>query len=1135
MPRSLEWQVLVLSSLCLVLSMVGFGFYQANDQVVDARSNISSRMVAMAKNISTISNHFLDTKEPLSIEPLLLQLSTVDGIYSVLVTDPDGKPITEVVNNKDAWSPRFGTAPVSPPDAAGPSTVLLSKPFDARQRDFLEGRAGVMVAWERIGNTLGWVRVSYRMDTFDAIEHGIWLQSASAVLVSIAVTLLLLTLLLRPNMRALKRATEFAGLLDSSLGARLRVSNRSAEIRALGEALNIVSKRLLIQNTDLLNQKFALDQHAIVSISDLQGNITYANQQFCKISGYSEAELMGKNHRIVKSDEHPSAVFDDMWHTISQGQVWHGNVKNRKKDGSFYWVSATIVPLHGPDGMVQQYIGIRTDITANKALEHHLHEARIDAEAATISKSQFLANMSHEIRTPMNAILGMLKLLQNTELNKRQLDYAFKAESAAQSLLGLLNDILDFSKIEAGKMSLEVRPLRLDKVLRDLSVIVSANLGNKPVEILFDIDSRTPKSLLGDILRLQQVLINLAGNAVKFTAKGEVVVGIKVLDLNDTHASLRFSVRDTGIGISIENQNHIFEGFSQAEASTTRRFGGTGLGLSICRRLVALMGGELTLQSTPGKGSTFAFTITLPLAPASVLIENSAQPQNLHVLVVDDNASAREVMVAMVQSLGWQVDAAESGEQAIALAHARVESGLAAYHAMFIDWQMPGMDGWETIARLKTIGATQAPPIVMMVTALGRELLCQRSAEEQARLHGFLVKPVTASMLMDAVAEAMASRTAPTSSAPELVARPLPLKGLRLLVVEDNMINQQVAQEILSSIGAHIEIADNGQIGVDAVHQALQNGNPFDAVLMDIQMPVMDGYEATRVLRKNLKQTDLPIIAMTANAMASDREACLAVGMNDHVGKPFNVTQLTELILSLVKAARTGSRPTQPTPLAPTDFTAKRAETITLPPSDTVDVAGALDRLGGDQNLYVRILQSYLNDIHQAPSQFEDDLLNNKLAEAVRSVHTLKGLSATVGASYLAAVARQIELVLKPALQSATPELDKPALTKLLRQSVNITEKTMQVVAQRCTTGSPVNEDGESHTLSANSLDVPKLMALRVLLMASDMQALEVFHSLESQLKHSHANELQSMHAAINAFDFEKAAKICTQLIELQH
>ena len=1138
LPRQLAVQLMLLTSLCLVFSIMGYGAYRANLDVEQARHSISGRMLSLAKNIATLSEHFLRTKEPQSIEPLMQQLATVDGIYSVQVTDLEGRPISEVVNQNLTWSPRYSIARIAVPDAAQPYADLTTQAYSAKQHDFLAGTGGTMTAWQRIGDNtpLGWVRVNYRLDTFDAITRSIYQQAIKAVALAVLVTLLLLWLLLRPSLRALRDATEFARHIDSAMGSQLKVSHSGAEIQALGSALNVLSERLFAQHAELSTQKFALDQHAIVSITDLDGNITYANQRFCDISGYTVQELLGKNHRIVKSDEHPPALFEDMWHTITQCRVWRGDVKNRRKDGTFYWVSATIVPLVGQDGLPHHYIGIRTDISANKLLEENLKLAKDEAEAATRAKAQFLANMSHEIRTPMNAVLGMLRLLQNADLNTRQFDYANKAEGAALSLLGLLNDILDFSKIDAGKMTLEVHSFRLDKLMRDLSVIVSANLGNKPVEVLFDIDPTTPKALLGDALRLQQVLINLASNAVKFTAAGEVVVSIRPLARTPTHTTLLFSVRDSGIGIAPEKQQHIFSGFSQAEASTTRRFGGTGLGLSISRKLLSLMGAELMLESTVGKGSTFSFTLTLPVSAVPLAEAAPHTPAhhpsaaNLRVLVVDDNACAREVLGAMAESLGWQVDMAPDGETALALVQARRSAGEPPHQAMFIDWQMPGMDGWGTIEALQSTHTDTQPPIVVMVTAHGRDMLTQRSAQDQARLHGFLVKPVTASMLLDAVSDALASRT-PTEATPHLPARPQPLSGLRLLVVEDNFVNQQVAQEMLSQEGATVELADNGQLGVEAVRHAIETGSPFDAVLMDIQMPVMDGYDATRMLRQQLGLTELPIIAMTANAMASDREACLAVGMNEHIGKPFNLVQLVGLLLQLTSAsashASLRARPAAPASGAPPE--------PPLPPKGTVDVTAALERLGGNQALYARVLEAFLKDLVTQPAQLAHCLEHADLLGAARLLHTLKGLAATVGASYLAAVARKCELAVKAA-QAQTDTLAALDPDKFYREfnaAVANTQTVLAQVAQGYTSPLPAPQltSVSNSTLPAQALDL--LAQLHSLLRASDMQAVTVFEQLGQSDALNRLPAYETLTKAMAAFDFAGAAVAC-ELLRIQ-
>ncbi len=1133
LPRSLGHQVMLLTSTCLALCIMGYGYYRAVEETAAAKHSITAQMLGLAKNLATVDAYLLRSDDPSQIEVLTLHTATVDGIYSVLVTDINGKPLSEVVNKNGVWSPRFNAALLEVPGKTQPDSLFESKPHSAVQRDYLAGTGGTMSAWHRIGtmqDPLGWVRINYRLDTFDLIAEKIRWEALQTVLLAVFGTLSLLYLLLRPTLRALEQATEFAGHLNTAMGSRLTVSHLTSEVEALGTALNALSQRLLSGHAELSSQKFALDQHAIVSISDLNGNITYANQRFCDISGYEVHELLGKNHRIVKSDEHDAALFENLWQTISEGRVWHGEIKNRRKDGTAYWVNATIVPLVGQDGLPHHYIGIRTDITANKALEHHLQAAREDAEAAMRAKGHFLANMSHEIRTPMNAVLGMLKLIQNTDLTKRQLDYVVKAESAARSLLGLLNDILDFSKIDAGKLSLESRAFRVDKLMRDLSVILSANLGAKPVEVLFDLDPAIPRALMGDVLRLQQVLINLSGNAIKFTAQGEVVISIRVTHRSADAVGLRFAVRDSGIGIAPENQKHIFEGFSQAEASTTRRFGGTGLGLTISRRLVTLMGGELALESALGVGSTFSFCIELPLAPErtrpAISTSVATLPENLGVLVVDDNPTARHVLGEMAKSIGWQVDLASGGAAALELVQRRRDLGKPAYQAVFVDWQMPDMDGWETISRLKAGRTDDRNPIIVMVTANGREMLGQRSAQEQDRLDGFLVKPITASMLYDAVAEALAgsvSQTLPEQTSPPAAQ---PLLGMRLLVVEDNIINQQVAQEMLTNEGAAIDLAENGELGVEAVHRAIACGQCYDAVLMDIQMPVMDGYTATRLLRQDAALARLPIIAMTANAMASDREACLAAGMDAHIGKPFKLAELVDLLQSL---ARPANRVSMMESTAAARLSPSQPPEPGLPRLDTVDMAGALDRLGGNSALYARVLQSYLNDIADQPDLLDQALGAADWPAAQRILHTLKGLSATVGASYMAAVSRKAELTIKAVNTpgSDTDALDIQALSIGFRAAVSATQAVMSHVAKTCT------QDGPDQVIPAGGVDDGQegLRQLWALLKSSDMGACEVYERLQRRALFAETPAFSNLSTAMAAFDFAAAALACETLL----
>ncbi len=778
-----------------------------------------------------------------------------------------------------------------------------------------------------------------------------------------------------------------------------------------------------------------------------------------------------------------------------------------------------------PDG---GFVTTYSDIT-------ELTRATEAAQEASRSKSQFVANMSHEIRTPMNAILGMLKLLHNTELSTRQLDYATKAEGAAKSLLGLLNDVLDYSKIEAGKMALDPQPFRMDRLLRDLSVILSANVGNKPVEVLFDIDPALPHIMVGDAMRLQQVLINLGGNAIKFTHFGEVVVKFKVLEQTDQQTHMCIAVRDSGIGIAPENLDHIFDGFMQAEASTTRRFGGTGLGLSICRRLVQLMGGDLQIESRLDHGSTFFFNITLERAdavpgdpePMPVRI-----PSPMQVLVVDDNPVASTLLQSMCQSWGWQADVAHSGPQALSLLQARAQAMLPPYGAVFMDWLMPGMDGWETIAHMRQMGAQAISPITVMVTAHGRDMLTQRSPQEQSYLNAFLIKPITASLLFDTVADARAGvsnlRTKPRSRA-ERVGR---LEGMRLLVVEDNLINQQVARELLGGEGARVVIAANGQLGVDAVACA---DPPFHAVLMDIQMPVMDGYVATQLIRQDLGLTRLPIIAMTANAMASDREACLRSGMDDHVGKPFDLNHLVEVLQNHTRRTKPGAGIAQlQLPTTPAADTPLQPVSAAMPELNSVDPAGALARLNGKVGLYAKILQSFLDELTDQPVQFSDLLHRGDVERAATLMHTLKGVSATVGAVYMSAVAAATEAKLNHGLAAS----EHSSLCTHLAEAVSGTLHTMAPLVQLYAASAQAQTDASSKEYAQgqdaehdNTDLLADLAELRALLACSDLKALEVHARVQTFSKMADVKGFADLDQAIRDFDFAQGAVQCDRLI----
>ncbi|MCV2370387.1 PAS-domain containing protein [Roseateles oligotrophus] len=757
-------------------------------------------------------------------------------------------------------------------------------------------------------------------------------------------------------------------------------------------------------------------------------------------------------------------------------------------------------------------VGFRIDIT-------DLMQATEAAEDASRSKSQFLANMSHEIRTPMNAILGMLKLLQKTELNTRQLDYASKTEGAARSLLGLLNDILDFSKVEAGKMTLDPQPFRIEQLFRDLSVILSANVGAKPLEVLFDIDAALPPLLNADAMRLQQVLINLGGNAIKFTPRGEVVVSARLLSTLGREVEIEFAVRDSGIGIAPEHQARIFSGFTQAEASTTRRFGGTGLGLAISQRLVQLMGGELALESAPGQGSCFSFSLRMQVEVQPDGAAPAIAFQALRALIIDDNPAALDVLGHMSEALGWQADLAPSGAAALRLMQQQMDAGTP-YQVVLVDWQMPGMDGFETAQRIRVLAGAKAMPLLVMVTAHGREMLAQRSEIEQRLLDGFLVKPVTALMLQEAVQAARGGPAAPSKPV-AAAAGPKPLQGMRILVVEDNLNNQQVAQELLEDAGARVQLADNGQIGVDLLRA---DGSAFDIVLMDVQMPVMDGYTATRAIRGELGLTQLPIVAMTANAMASDREDCLAAGMNDHVGKPFDLEHLVEVLVKLTGRAAAAAKASA--------GGASRFASLMVPPdlrdratAQGFDLQAAMDRFMGKTELFKRMVHSFTNSAKTLPAQLTVMLAEERTNEASMALHSFKGLAATLGGVQLAEWGGEGETVLKRGDRLSTiwlSELDRH-IQAGCRDMLRLADDLSALGPKPAAPAAPAPNNAP-----AFKLEMTQLMQL---LRDFDLGATEAF----AQLRERHAGLLgagqDALEAAVGALDFARALTLCEAIL----
>jgi PAS domain S-box-containing protein len=791
----------------------------------------------------------------------------------------------------------------------------------------------------------------------------------------------------------------------------LKVGTRATKSlsRSHLELEGLVGERTKALETNMQRTRSIIDTavDAIIMI-DSDNIIRMFSPAAERIFGHKAVDVIGQSILIIIPPDYHEAHLAGLRRIVS-GQA--PNLVNRTIQISALHQNGNIFPTDfSVSGWVENdehfFVAILRDISERKIVEDELLQAKNEAEIATQAKSDFLANMSHEIRTPMNAIIGMSYLAMQTSLSRKQADYVNKIQSSAEALLGIINDILDFSKIEAGKLDLESVPFNLNDTIDHLVQIISHKSQEKSLELLIDLSPDLPLDLVGDSLRLGQILINLANNSIKFTDQGEIVIRAKPLKQNKNSVTVEFSVCDTGIGMTEEQLARLFQSFSQADASTTRKYGGTGLGLTISKTLTELMQGEIWVKSTSGEGSEFYFTATFGIAEKNTehTQVSPASLVDLPVLIVDDSLAAREILFTMSESLGFKPELAASGAEALEKL-ALAEQNNQPYKLVLSDWKMPLMNGIELGEEILKEGFLSAPPKFVIVTAYDRDDMLESA--QHINLSSSLIKPVCASTLLDTTLKIMGETQGLLSEKQNQyldISFADSIIGAEILLVEDNEINQQIAVELLEMAGLVVTVACNGKIAVDAVEH-----KTFDAVLMDIQMPVMDGYTATRAIRKDSKNLGLSIIAMTANAMSGDREKCLAAGMNDHLAKPINPQEVYKTLAQWIKPTGKVLSDIRATPI--------EHEKVDLPRLPEFDLNSAISRMAGNVKAYRSTLKKVANSEADAVERIKKAITSNDYQTALIAAHTLKGVSATIGANFVVPSAEKLELLISEKIE----------------------------------------------------------------------------------------------------------------------
>ena len=833
-------------------------------------------------------------------------------------------------------------------------------------------------------------------------------MSAGMLMLSVILGVLLTLRIIRPLGRLKTEALVIAGRFS----AQPIDAGGGNEIDSLSRAF--ASATVALQASEAKANRLALvasRTHNVVIITDPQGRIEWVNGAFAQLTGYTLEEVAGKTPgSFLQGPDTDAEEVARIGQFMRQGASFRSEIVNYSKPGRRYWLAIDAQALCDEDGRLTNYIAIETDVTERIASEQALRDAKTAAEAASRAKSEFVANMSHEIRTPMNGVMGMTELLLDTRLDEVQRRYAKNIRNSADSLLNIINDILDFSKIEAGKMELDPVDFDVRELAEEVAEMAAGKAHAKGLELICRVDEAVPAAVRGDAGRLRQVLTNLVGNAIKFTERGEVVIEVRVATgETDEEAAvsggpcrLEFSIVDTGIGITEEARQRLFTAFTQADGSTTRRFGGTGLGLAISRQLVTLMGGSIDVESTPGRGSRFWFTADLRAPEA--MVTGWVTRDDLHgleVLIVEDNRTNSDILRHHAATWQMRATVVYDAESALAAIRAATADGRR-FDLALIDWKLPGMNGIELARAMRTTLGQAAPPMILLTSMTASNVA---QAARDAGFAAHLNKPLRREELYRTITRAMGIATGAPASAPDPATAVAAVGGgARVLLVEDNLVNQDIGAAMLGALGMGIELAGTG---IEAV--AMFDRNRYDLILMDCQMPEMDGFAATAEIRSREAASGAPrtpIVALTANAMQGDRERCLVAGMDDYLAKPFSKPQLAAIVTAWVGQA-TKSAPSAGTP-DPAPVAAEAPAPATILDQFALANIRALERTGVP-SLLGRVVDRYIAD---APGLIEQMRAARDKADApslARAAHTLKSASASVGASHLAEICKVLE------------------------------------------------------------------------------------------------------------------------------